>query len=70
MAFRQLDQIGVGTNTHLASALAVSGITTHNKRVRFYSTVDLVSLLERKKYDGKSGRITLGLLRTPVLSCR
>ena len=34
---------GPGTGkTHLASALAVSGITTHNKRVRFFSTVDLV----------------------------
>jgi DNA replication protein DnaC len=55
---------GPGTgNTHLASALAVSGRTTHNKRVRFFSTVDLVNLLERE-YDGKAGRIAQGLLRT------
>ena len=34
---------GPGTGkTHLATALAVSGITRHGKRVRFYSTVDLV----------------------------
>ena len=46
---------GPGTGkTHLATALAVSGITRHGKRVRFYSTVDLVNLLEREKHDGKS----------------
>jgi len=28
-----------------------------SKRVRFYSTVDLVNLLEREKHDGKAGRI-------------
>ncbi|MBH9408978.1 IS21-like element ISPst3 family helper ATPase IstB, partial [Pseudomonas aeruginosa] len=44
---------GPGTGkTHLATALAVSGITRHGKRVRFYSTVDLVNLLEREKHDG------------------
>ncbi|MFJ2550255.1 IS21-like element helper ATPase IstB [Pseudomonas sp. NPDC087612] len=53
--------------THLATSLAVSGITTHHKRVRFYSTVDLVNLLEREKYDGKTGRIAQGLLRTGLV---
>ena len=33
--------------SHLAIALGVSGITRHAKRVRFYSTVDLVNLLEQ-----------------------
>ncbi|MFC5695464.1 IS21-like element helper ATPase IstB [Pseudomonas sp. GCM10022186] len=59
---------GPGTGkTHLATALAVSGITQHNKRVRFYSTVDLVNLLEREKHDGKTGRITRGLLRADLV---
>lgn len=59
---------GPGTGkTHLTSALAVSGVTTHNKRVRFFSTVDLVNLLEREKYDGKSGQIAQGLLRTDLV---
>ena len=59
---------GPGTGkTHLATALAVSGITTHHKRVRFYSTVDLVILLEREKHDGKAGRIAQGLLRTDLV---
>ena len=35
---------GPGTGkTHLASAIGVAGITRHGKRVRFYSTVDLVN---------------------------
>jgi DNA replication protein DnaC len=55
---------GPGTGkTHLATALAVSGITLHGKRVRFYSTVDLVNLLEREKHDGKAGRLAQALLR-------
>lgn len=53
---------------HLASTLAVSGITTHNKRIRFFSTVDIVSLLEREKYDGEAGRIAQGLLRTDLVA--
>ena len=46
---------GPGTGkTHLATAIAVSGIALQGKRVRFYSTVDLVNALEREKHDGKA----------------
>jgi DNA replication protein DnaC len=39
---------GPGTGkTHLAIALGVSGVTARGKRVRFYSTVDLVNALEK-----------------------
>ncbi len=59
---------GPGTGkTHLASALAVSGITQHGKPVRFFSTVDLVNLLEREKHDGKAGRIAQALLRVDLV---
>jgi len=59
---------GPGTGkTHLATALAVAGITQHGKRVRFYSTVDLVNLLEREKHDGKAGRIAQALLRMDLV---
>ena len=48
---------GPGTGkTHLATAIAVSGIALQGKRVRFYSTVDLVNLLEREKHDGTKSR--------------
>lgn len=49
--------------TYLATAIGVAGITRHAKRVRFYSTVDLVNTLEREKRDGKAGRLALSLLR-------
>ena len=39
---------GPGTGkSHLAIALGVCGITRHGRRVRFFSTVDLVNALER-----------------------
>ena len=41
--------------------------TLLSKRVRFYSTVDLVNLLEREKHDGKAGRIAQALLRMDLV---
>ena len=59
---------GPGTGkTHLATAIAVSGIAAQGKRVRFYSTVDLVNGLEREKRDGKAGRMALALLRIDLV---
>ena len=71
---------GPGTGkTHLATAmalalghpvgqlLAVSGIALHGKRVRFYSTVDLVNVLEREKRDGRAGRLALTLMRVDLI---
>jgi len=59
---------GTGTGkTHLATALGVSGITRHSKRVRFYSTVDLANLLEQEKAAGKAGRLAFGLMRMDLV---
>jgi len=59
---------GPGTGkTHLATAIAVSGITAQGKRARFYSTVDLVNALEREKQDGKAGRIAMSLMRMDLV---
>lgn len=59
---------GPGTGkTHLATELAVAGITRNGKPVRFYSTVDLVNLLEREKHDGKAGRIAQAMLRMDLI---
>jgi DNA replication protein DnaC len=59
---------GPGTGkTHFATAIAVSGIATKGKPVRFYSTVDLVNVLEREKRDGKAGRLALSLLRIDLV---
>ena len=59
---------GPGTGkTHLATAIAVAGIVSQGKRVRFYSTVDLVNMLEKEKRDGKAGRIALSLMRVDLV---
>ena len=59
---------GTGTGkTHLATALGVSGITQQNKRVRFYSTVDLVNLLEQEKAAGKAGKLAFALMRMDLV---
>ena len=59
---------GPGTGkTHLATAIGVSGITRHGRRVRFYSTVDLVNALEQEKAQGKAGRIAASLLRMDLV---
>ncbi|MGL6290336.1 MAG: IS21-like element helper ATPase IstB [Silanimonas sp.] len=59
---------GPGTGkTHLATAIGVQAITHHAKRVRFYSTVDLVNALEQEKAQGKAGRIAGTLLRLDLV---
>jgi len=59
---------GPGTGkTHLATAIGVSGISRHGKRVRFYSTVDLVNALEQEKVHGRAGRIATSLLRMDLI---
>lgn len=59
---------GTGTGkTHLATALGVSGISHHGKRVRFYSTVDLVNLLEQEKAAGKAGKLAFAMMRMDLV---
>ena len=48
--------------THLASALGVEAIQRNNKRVRFFSTAELVNALELEKAAGKAGNIAYRLL--------
>ena len=51
---------GPGTGkTHLATAIGVAGITRYSKRVRFYSTVDLVNTLEQEKAQGYCRRFQI-----------
>ena len=59
---------GPGTGkTHLATALGINGLTHHSKRVRFYSTVDLVNALEQEKAKGNPGRIAMSLMRMDLV---
>lgn len=59
---------GPGTGkTHLATAIGVAGISGHAKRVRFFSTVDLVNTLEREKREGKAGKLATALQRVDLV---
>jgi DNA replication protein DnaC len=59
---------GTGTGkTHLATALGVAAITQHSKRVRFYSTIELVNTLELEKAAGKQGRLAYSLMRMDLV---
>jgi len=49
---------GPGTGkTHLATAIGVQAVMHHHLRVRFFSTIELVNLLESEKAAGKHGQI-------------
>ena len=59
---------GPGTGkTHIATAIGVHAIEHLRKKVRFYSTVDLVNALEQEKAQAKSGQIAERLARTDLL---
>ncbi len=59
---------GTGTGkSHLATAIAVNGITQQNKRARFFSTVELVNTLEMEKAAGKQGRLALSLMQIDLV---
>jgi DNA replication protein DnaC len=47
--------------------LAISGLTHHGKRVRFYCTVDLANALEQETALGKARRIAMSLLRMDLV---
>jgi DNA replication protein DnaC len=59
---------GPGTGkTHVATALGVQAVEHHRKRVRFFSTVELVNMLEQEKAAGKAGQIAARLLHADLL---
>ena len=59
---------GTGTGkTHLATAIGVNGIQHQGKRVRFYSTVDLVNALEREKASGTPGKLAMSLMQKDLV---
>ena len=59
---------GPGTGkTHLATAIGVQAIEHHRKRVRFFSTVELVNALEQEKLQGKPGQIAARLTHSDLV---
>src|ERR1700754_267703 len=59
---------GPGTGkTHIATALGVQAIEHHRRKVRFFSTIELVNALEQEKAKGKAGQIAEALVRLDLL---
>jgi DNA replication protein DnaC len=59
---------GPGTGkTHLATSLGIEAIRAHDKRVRFFSTVELVNLLEAEKANGKAGQMAHRLMHVDMV---
>ena len=55
---------GPGTGkTHVATALGIQAIEHHRRKVRFFSTIELVNALEQEKAKGKAGQIAERLIR-------
>ncbi|KAI3590262.1 Mobile element protein [Cupriavidus sp. U2] len=54
---------GPGTGkTHLGTAIGVQAVEHHHRRVRFFSTVELVNALELEKVSGKPGHLATRLM--------
>jgi DNA replication protein DnaC len=59
---------GPGTGkTHLASAIGIQAIEHHNARVRYFSTIELVNMLEQEKQQGRAGNLATRLLHTDLV---
>lgn len=59
---------GPGTGkTHVATALGVQAIEHHRRKVRFFSTIELVNALEQEKAKGKAGQIAETLVGLDLL---
>ncbi len=59
---------GPGTGkTHVATALGIQAIEHRRRKVRFFSTIELVNALEQEKAKGKAGQIAETLARLDLL---
>jgi len=59
---------GPGTGkTHLATAISIHAIEHLHRRVRFFSTIELVNALEKEKQQGKAGQIATRLMHTDLV---
>ena len=59
---------GPGTGkTHVATALGIQAIEHHRRKVRFFSTIELVNALEQEKAKGKAGQLAESLTRLDLV---
>lgn len=59
---------GPGTGkSHTATAIGVQAIEHHRRKVRFFSTVELVNTLEQEKALGKAGKMAEMLIKVDLV---
>ena len=59
---------GPGTGkTHVATALGIQAIEHHRRKVRFFSTIELVNALEQEKAKGKAGQIAEAMTKLDLV---
>ncbi len=59
---------GPGTGkTHVATAIGVQAIEHHRRKVRFFSTIELVNALEQEKTKGKAGQIAEAMTKLDLV---
>ena len=59
---------GPGTGkTHVATAIGVQAIEHHRRKVRFFSTIELVNALEQEKAKGKAGQIAEAMTKLDLV---
>ena len=59
---------GPGTGkSHTATAIGVQAIEHHRRKVRFFSTVELVNALEQEKALGKAGKLAETLTKVDLV---
>jgi len=59
---------GPGTGkTHVATALGIQAIKHHRRKVRFFSTIELVNTLEQEKARGRTGQLAETLMRLDLV---
>jgi DNA replication protein DnaC len=59
---------GPGTGKiHAATALGIQAIEHHRRKVRYFSTIELVNVLEQETAKGKAGQIAEGLTKLDLV---
>jgi len=59
---------GPGTGkTHVATALGIQAVEHHRRKVRFFSTIELVNTLEQEKAKGKAGQLAENLTKLDLV---
>ena len=51
----------------MTTALGIQSVEQHRRRVRFFSTIELVNALEQEKTRGKAGQIAESLSRLDLV---